>query len=181
MIALAKAKPGGLNYSSSGPGSLSHLSAELFKAMAGADIQRINYKGVGPSLIAVASGEVQVTFAASAGVTPLIKSGKLKPLAVTSAKPSALFPDLPTIAATLPGYESVSSNGVFAPAKTPRTVINRLNLEIVRVLNAADVKERFLNVGVETVGSSPEQFAAAIKSDMTRLGKLIKDAGIKAD
>ncbi len=181
LTVLAKTRPGQINYATSGSGSSSHLSAELFRAMTGSDMVRINYKGVVAALTAVGTGEIQLTFAASATLAPFIKSGRLKALAVTSARPSALFPGLPTVAATLPGYESVSSNGIFAPANTPAAIIGRLNQEILRVVNMADVKERFLNVGAEIVGGSPEQFAAAMKSDMTRLGKVIKDAGIRAD
>jgi tripartite-type tricarboxylate transporter receptor subunit TctC len=105
----------------------------------------------------------------------------LKALAVTSARPSALTPDLPTVAATVPGYEAVAIFGIFAPAKTPPALVNRLNQEIVRVLNKADVKEKFFNAGAETVGSSPEQFAAAGKSEMAKWGKVIKEAGIRAE
>ena len=102
-------------------------------------------------------------------------------MGVTSAQPSALFPDLPTVAATVPGYEASSSNGIFAPPKTPVAIINRLHEEIVSVLNKAEVKQRLLSLGVEAVGSSPKQFAATLKADMSRLGKVIKDAGIRAD
>jgi tripartite-type tricarboxylate transporter receptor subunit TctC len=115
-------------------------------------------------------------------VIPHIKSGRLRALAVTSAQPSALFPDLLTVAASgLPGYEYLQINAMLAPAKTPDAIIRRLNEEIVRVLNRDDVKEKFLSTGTEVVGSSPEQLAAALKSDIARLGKAIKDAGIKAD
>lgn len=110
-----------------------------------------------------------------------VKSGRLRALAVTSARPSALVPGLPTLAASLPGYESASPFGIFAPAKTPATLIERLNREIVRVLNSAEVKERFFNSGVETVGSSPAQLAAAVKSEMAKWGKLIRDAGIREE
>ncbi len=182
LIALAKAKPGELNYASGLTGSSSHLAAELFSSMAGVNIVRIPYKGIGPALTALIGGQVQLSFANASAVTPHIKSGKLRALAVTSPQPSVLFPGLPTVAASgLPGYESASIFGMFAPAKTPATLINRLNQETVRVLNRADMKERFFNVGVETVGSSPEDFAATMKSEMTRMGKVIKHAGIRAE
>ncbi len=182
LIALAKAKPGVLNYSSTGVGGPAHLNAELFKSMAGVDILHVSYKGTAPGITALLGGQVQVMFNETGGVAAHVKSGKLKALAVTSATPSALFPGLPTIAASgLPGYELVGITGFHAPAKTPVAVISRLNQEIVRVLNQADVKEKFLNAGSETVASSPEQFAAVIKADMERKSKVIKDAGIKAD
>jgi tripartite-type tricarboxylate transporter receptor subunit TctC len=110
---------------------------------------------------------------------PHVKSGRLRALGVTNAEPSALFPGLPAVRATLPGYEASSMTGMFASAHTPMALITRLNQEVVRVLNRADVKEKFFSAGVETVGSSPEELAAAMKSDMTRLGKVIKDAGIR--
>src|ERR1019366_3968659 len=128
LIALAKAKPGTLNYGAGGSGSTPHLAAELFKAMAGVDIMRINYKGQGAALNDLLGGQVQVMFAVAASVVPHVKSGKLKALAVTSAQPSALAPGLPTVAASgLPGFEAVSPFGVFAPAKTPTIIIHRLN------------------------------------------------------
>ncbi len=181
LIALAKAKPGVLNYASTSTGSPAHLAAELFKSMAGVDIVRVLYKGAAPALIDVMSGQVQLTFGTAASSTPHIKSGKLRALAVTSPKPSAVFPGLPTLAETLPGYQAGSIYGVFVPAKTPVVIINKLNREIVRHLQTAEVKERFLSVGVDTIGSSPGELAAAVKSDMVRLGKMIKDAGIRAE
>jgi len=181
LIAFAKAKPGYLNYASTSTGSPPHLAAELFKFMAGVDIVRILYKGMGPAVIDLMSGQVHVAFGTASSATPHIKSGKLRALAVTSARPTAVFPGLPTLASTLPGYDAGSTYGVFAPAKTPASIVNRLNKEIVRHLQTAEVKERFLNVGVDTVGSSPTELAAAVKSDRERLGKMIKDAGIKAN
>ena len=182
LIALAKAKPGALNYASGPSGSSNHLSSELFKSMAGANIVRIAYKGSGPGVVAVMAGEAQMIITSPNTVAPHVKAGKLRALGVTSAKPSALVPNLPTIAASgLPGYEFVSIDAVFAPAKTPASTIKRLNQEIVRVLNRADIKEKFLNAGIETVGSSPEELGVSIKAEMARLGKVIKDAGIRAD
>ena len=181
LIALAKAKPGEFNYAAGLAGTSTQLAAELFKAMAGVKMVGIPYKGGALGLNAVVGGEVQLMFSPSTSVAPLVKSGKLRALAITSAKPSALVPGLPTVAATLPGYELTVSYGMFAPAKTPTTIVNRLNQETVRVLNRADVKEKLLNVGLETVGGSPGEFAATIKSERAIMGKVIKDAGIKAD
>ena len=182
LIALARAKPGHLNYASTATGSPNHLAAELFKSMTGTNMVRITYKGSGPALNDLIGGQVQLTFGTSASVIPHVKSGRLKALAVTSAQPSELLPGLPTISASgVPGYEAGTIYGVLAPTKTPAALINRLNQEIVLVLSDADVKAKFFNVGVETVGSTPQQFAAYIKSDIARMGKVIRDAGIKAD
>ncbi|MBI3938729.1 MAG: tripartite tricarboxylate transporter substrate binding protein, partial [Betaproteobacteria bacterium] len=156
------------------------LAAELFKAMAGVNLVRVPYKGLGPAINDLIAGRLQLMFPNASAVLPHVKSGRLKGLAVTSPQPSALAPGLPTVAASgLPGYEAAAINSMFAPARTPPTIIKRLNQEIVRVLNRADVKERFLNAGVETVGSSPEQLAARMKSEMATLGKMLEDARIR--
>lgn len=182
LIALAKAKPGELNYSSSSPGTPQHIAAELFKSMAGVNIVRIPYKGAGPAIVALVAGEVQLTFSSAGAAVPHIKSGRLRALAVASAGPSALAPGLPTVAsAGLPGFEAGSLWGFFAPAKTPAVLINRLQHEIVSVLNKGDVKEKLFNATTEVVGSSPEKFAAVIKADMLRGSQVIKAAGIRAE
>jgi tripartite-type tricarboxylate transporter receptor subunit TctC len=182
LIALAKSRPGELNYSAGSIGGSAHLSGELFKAMAGVNMVAIPYKGGAPAITAVIAGEAQVNFPTTIAAAPHMKSGRLRVLAVTSAQPSALAPGVPTVAASgLPGYEAVSIYGMFAPARTPASVINRLNQEVVRVLNIAEVKERFFNAGEETIGSSPEQLAATVRSDIAKWGKVIKDAGIRAD
>lgn len=181
LIALAKSRPGELNYASGISGSATHLPAELFKAMAGVNIVRVAYKGGAPAISALIGGEVQVMFATASGAGPHVSSGRLRALAVTSAQPSALFPDLPTVAASgLPGYDAASIMCIFAPAKTPAALVGRLNREIVRVLNKADVKERFIKAGSEVVASSPRELAAAMKADMATMGKVIRDAGIRA-
>ena len=181
LIAVAKARPGQLNDAGGQTGASSHLASELFKAMAGVDIVRVPYKGVGPALNALVAGEV-LSFTNPGAAAPHVKSGRLRALAVTSAQPSALIPGLPTVAASgLPGYEAVSIFGMFAPAKTPAAIINRLNLEIARHLKAPETRERFLSSGVETVGSSPEQLGTTIKAEMARMGKVIKDRGIRAE
>ena len=180
LIALAKAKPGAINFGSSSPGSTPHLNTEMFKSMAGVNIVIVPYKGSGPAALALIAGETQVMIATAASVSAHIKSGKLRALAVTSPQPSALFPGLPTIASSgLPGYESETIGGAFVPAKTPAAIINRLNQEIVRALKSADLKEKFLSAGMESVGTTPEEFAAVIKSSIARWGKVIKDAGIR--
>lgn len=182
LIALARAKPGALNYSTAGSGSSGHLSAELFKAMAGVDIVRVSYKGGAGAMTDLVGGRVQVSFTSAASASSFVKSGKLRALAVTSAKSSELAPGLPPIASEgLPGYELISTYGVFAPARTPAAVISRLNQGIVKSLLTADLKEKFFKTGAEIVASSPQEFAAIIQSDMSKLGKLIRDAGIKSD
>jgi tripartite-type tricarboxylate transporter receptor subunit TctC len=182
LIAFAKASPGALNYASGTIGSSNHLAAELFKAMAGVNIVRIAYKGSGFAVNDLLGGQVQMMFATAGSAAVHVKSGRLKALAVTSALPSVLAPGLPTVAASgVPGYEAVTMYGMYAPANSPATLINRLNQEAARFLNLPDTKERFFSAGVETVGGSPQEFAAAIKSDMARLGKVITDAGIRAE
>ena len=181
LIDLAKAKPGALNYSTSGIGASPHLAAELFKAMTGTNIVHIPFKGAGASIIGLMSGQVQLSFASAASVSSHVSAGRLRAIAVTSLKPFALFPDLPTVAATVPGYEAGSAIGFFAPARTPAAITTRLSREAAKVLAGPDVKQRFLNIGVEAVGSPPQQLAATLKSDTAKWGKVINDAGIRLD
>ena len=179
LIALARARPGELNYAASALGSSTHLAAELFTFMADVRIVRVNYKGVSMGITDVTSGEVQVMFLSPGAVTSLIKSGKLRALAVTGTRPSDLFPGLPTVAASgVPGYESSAYFGLFAPAKTPAAVVSRVNQDVARVLNLPDVKARLFDGGMEVVASSPEDFAAMMKSDIARWSRIIKKAGI---
>lgn len=180
LVALAKAKPGELNYSSGSTGAPTHLSAELFKSMAGVDIVRITYKGTGPAINALVAGQVQLMFSTISTATPHLRAGRLKALAVTTPQPTALAPGLPTIAASgLPGYEATALFAMFAPAKTPASLIKLLNLEIAQVLGSAPVRERLFNAGTESIGSSPQELAATIKSDMAKWGKLIRAAGLR--
>jgi tripartite-type tricarboxylate transporter receptor subunit TctC len=180
LIALAKAKPGVLNYASGSTGSSNHLAAELFKSMAQVDIVRIAYKGSAPALVATVSNEVQLMFGNTGAVMPHVRARRLKAIAVTTAERTALAPDLPTVSSTgLPGYEATTMYGVFGPAHTPAGVIERLNREIASVLRRTDIKERFLTAGVETVGSTPQQLTTAMRSEMSTLGRLIVDTGIR--
>ena len=182
LIALIRAKPGALNYATSGIGASSFLAAELFKSMLRADMVRVNYKSGGLALTELISGQVQLMFANAGPVATHLQSGRLKALAVTSAKPSALMPGLPTIAAGgLPGYELVSVQGIFAPAGTPEAVITRLNREFIPFLRRADTREKFFAAGVEAIGGTPEELAATLKSEMARLGKVIQATGIVLD
>ena len=181
LVAKAKAEPGKINYASGPVGASNHLAAEVFKAMAGVDLVRIGYKGGGPALNDVLAGQVKVMFATTGSVTSHVKAGRLKALGVTSAQPSALAPGIPTVASQgVPGYSSEAIYGLWAPAKTPRAIIARLNAETIRVLNTPEIRERFFASGVETVGTSPEAFMAAIKAEATRLAEVIRKAGIRA-
>ena len=182
LIALAKARSGEINYSSGGIGGSNHLAGELFRAMAGVDIVHVPFKGTGPALNGLFSGEVQVMFPNAGSVMPHVKSGRLRALAITSAQPSALAPSLPTVAASgVPGYDAEARFAVFAVAKTPGTIVKRLSQEIVAELKRPEVTERFLNTGSVVVASSPDELEAMVKSEMNRMGKVIKDAGIRAD
>jgi tripartite-type tricarboxylate transporter receptor subunit TctC len=181
LIALARARPNELNYAAA-PGGLIHIAAEMFKAMAGVKMVHVAYKGGGPSLNALFGGEVQLMFPTAGTVAAHLQSNRLRALAVTSAKPSKLFPQLPSIAATgLPGYESVGHFAVFVPLKTPDALVTRLNQEIVRALAREDSVTRLNASGIEPVGSTPAQLTAVIKSEMATLGKVIKNAGIRVE
>ena len=182
LIALAKAKPGELNYASGPTGGGSHLAVELFKYMAGANIVRVAYKGGSAALVDVMAGRVQMTIDDAPTLLSNVKTGKLKALGIASAQPSALYPDFPTIAATgLPGYQSGGMQGLFAPAKTPAATIRRVNQEVVRFLRTTEAKDKLLILGYETVGSSPEEFAATLKAESDSMSKLIAAIGLRAD
>jgi tripartite-type tricarboxylate transporter receptor subunit TctC len=181
LIALAKSKPGALNYAGGAVGGAQHIAGELFKSMAGVDVAAIPYKAEGPGLQDVMGGRVQFMFASAAATAPLVKSGRLTALGVGSTQPSALFPDVPPIAATVAGYESGSKQGIWAPAKTPVAIINRLNREIGEILSKPDVKARLLTLGIEAAPSTPEQFSNVIKTDIARTAKLIAGIGLKSD
>ncbi len=182
LVALAKAKPGVLNYGTSGTGAPNHLAAELFRSMAGINIVRISYKASGPALTALIGNELHLMFVPAAAVAPHLKTGRLRALAVTTAETSPLAPELPTVAASgLPGYESVSIYAMFAPARTPPAIIRRVNQELVAALKQPEVRGRLFSAGLESIGGTPQQLAETLKSEMTRIGKLIKEAGIGAD
>jgi tripartite-type tricarboxylate transporter receptor subunit TctC len=182
LIALAKTRPGELNYSTGQAGASAHLAGELFKAMAGINIQRVAYKGQGPAMLALITGEAQLSFPNAASATPFIKAGRIKGLAVTTNQPSPLAPGLPTAAASgLPGYESRAIIGMFAPARTPSPIVDQLHQEVVRALNSADVTQRLFDSGSEAIAGSPAAMTAAMKSEMATTGKLITDIGIRAE
>ena len=182
FVSLAQSRGGELSYASAGSGSTGHLAAELFKAMANVKMVHISYKGSASALNDLIGGQVQVMFPNAAAVMQHVKNGRLKALGVTSPGPSRLFPDYPTVASSgLPGYQSVVTFGLFVPANTPAALINQLNQAVARILAKPDVKERFTNVGAETVGGNPEQLADTIKADIARLGPVIRNAGIREE
>lgn len=182
LVALARSKPGELNYGAGSAGSTQHLAAELFKALAKVNIVRIPYKGSGPALTGVIGGQVQVMFPSAGSAQPHIKSGRLKALAVSSAQPSALAPGLPPLAtAGVPGYESSSPFGLFAPANLPAPLLAQLNQATVKMLNTQDVKDRLFASGVEVVAGTPAQLGALVKNEMTKWGKLIRESGLKEE
>lgn len=182
LIALAKAKPGELNYGSAAAGTINHLAGELLKYMTGIDVVRIPYRGTASVLTALMAGQVQLMFATSASVTSVVRSGRLRALAVTSLERSPLFPDLPSMSeAGLKGFESVSLHGVFAPAKTPPATVMRLNGAIGQVLSQAEVRERLAASGVEALSGPPSALAVAMNNEIARMGKVIRAAGIRDD
>ncbi len=182
LIALAKARPGQLNYAGSGMGAVAHLSAELFKSMTRTNIVHISYKGAGPALIDMLAGQCQLMFATSFSVQPHIKANKLRALAVTTAKRARAWPDLPTIAeAGVPGFEATTWHGVLVPAGTPAAIVNKLNAEIIRMLQLPDVRERLGTLGAEIIGSTPKEFADHIQREIPKWAKVIKDAGVRLE
>ena len=182
LIALAKAQPGKLNYSSSGAGGSMHVAAELFQSMAHVKFTHVPYKGGGPAIVDLLAGQVPLSFATVLETSQHVKAGRLRALAVTSAKRSVASPDILTVAeAALPGYESISWLGVFAPAGTPREVIAVLNTEIVKILQMPDVKQRLLEQGGEPIGNTQEQFAVVLKSDIAKYAKIMRESGTKVE
>jgi tripartite-type tricarboxylate transporter receptor subunit TctC len=179
LIALAKANPGKLSFGSSGTGAASHLSAELFKAMAGVDLLHVPYKGTGQALADLLAGHVNLMFAPAQTVMPYVRAGKLKAFAVTGLKRSEILPDLPTVAESgLPGYEAVGWFGLLAPAATPKATVAKLSVEANRVLAMSDVREKMLGLGADPEGNTPEEFARFIRDDQAKWSKLMKEAGI---
>jgi tripartite-type tricarboxylate transporter receptor subunit TctC len=180
LVAYAKANPGKLNYSA---GSTAfQVATEMFKQMTGIDVRHIPYKGSAASITAVIAGDVQMTIVDTPPLVPQIKGGRVRALAVTSAKRAGAMPDLPTIAESgVPGYEMVLWIGVFAPAGTPREIADKLNAEVVRIVNLPDIREKLDGMGVDPLGNSSEQVAEWIRREIARFGPVVKAAGIKAD
>jgi len=175
LIALAKARPGELNYSAGGGGSTPHVAGELFKYLAGVNIVRVRYKGTGPAMIGLMTGEVQLMFGALGPTTPLVSQGRVRALAVTTPKRTPLVPDLPALSEFLPGFSAEAAIGFFVPKKTPPAIVTFLNREIVQALKGTD-PQLLAKAGVEVVADSPEQFAEFIKSDVARMSNMLKSA-----
>ncbi len=182
FVALARAKPGSLNYSSAGNGTSNHLAGELFKSMAGIDIVHIPYKGSAPALNDLVAGQVALMFDLVLTAAPHVKSGAARGLAVTGAQRSSVLPELPTVAESgLPGYEVSAWFGIFAPAGVPEPVVQRLNAEFVKALRDSDLRQRLASQGAEPLTSTPAEFAAYLRSEIDKWGKVVKAAGMKVD
>jgi tripartite-type tricarboxylate transporter receptor subunit TctC len=182
FIVLAKAKPGQLNFGSSGAGGGAHLSVELFRAMAGIDLVHVPYKGAALALTDLIGGQIQLTFSQPLIVLPHLKSGRVKALAISSAKRSTALPEFPTIAESgVPGYESSSWQGVVVPVGTPAAIVTRLHAELVKGLRSRDIGDRLAAEGTDAGGNSPAEFGAYIKREIAKWAKVVKDAGIKTE
>jgi len=182
VIAAAKAKPGSISFASAGNGTSQHLSGELFKSLAGISMEHVPYKGSGPAIQDVMAGHVPLMFDTTVVAAPHIQSGKVRALAVTSTKRVGSLPGVPTMTeAGVKGYEIVSWQGVFAPAGTPKEIVQRLNAEIVKILKMPDMRERLAGLGLDPVGNTPDEFAAFQKTEIAMWAKLVKEAKITAD
>ena len=181
LIALAKTKPGSVNFASAGTGSTAHLAGELFKHLAAVDIVHVPYKGAGPALTDLVGGQVQMLITGYSGAVPHIKAGKLRLLAVTGARRLSAAPNVPTMDETVKGYEVTSWYGILAPAKTPRSIVSRLHTEIAAIVRRPDVVERLLALGVEPEGNAPDEFRAQIRSETEKWGKLVKLAKVRIE
>jgi tripartite-type tricarboxylate transporter receptor subunit TctC len=182
VIAAAKAKPGSISFASAGNGTSQHLSGELFKSLAGIQMEHVPYKGSGPAIQDVMAGHVPLMFDTTVVAAPHIQSGKVRALAVTSTKRVGSLPNVPTMAESgVKGYEIVSWQGIFAPAGTPKEVVQRLNAEVVKILAMPDVRERLAGLGLDPVGNTPDEFAAFQKGEIAKWAKVVKEAKISAD
>jgi tripartite-type tricarboxylate transporter receptor subunit TctC len=182
LIDLAKAKPGELNFASSGNGTSIHLSGELFKAMTGTDIVHVPYKGSGPAVTDLLGGQVQMMFDNMPSSLPHVKAGKLRALGVTSAKRSPALPEVPTIAeAGVPGYDATSWFGILAPAGTPEPLVTRLQGAIVQALGEPEMRQRMADLGAEPVGDTPAEFGQFITAELAKWAKVVNDAGVKLE
>ena len=178
LIALAKTRPGQLNYSSAGSGTSPHLSMELFRLMAGITLTHVPYKGTGPATVDLVAGQVQLSMPNVLTALPQIKGGKLRALGVTSAKRATGLPDIPAIAETVPGYEAIQWYGLLAPAGTPREIVGKVQAETARILVLPEVKARLASDGADSVGNRPDEFAAYIRAELAKWGKVVKTGGI---
>jgi tripartite-type tricarboxylate transporter receptor subunit TctC len=180
LVALAK-KSGGLNAGSNGAGTTSHLSVEMLRQMTGVKVTHVPYKGGGPSMVALVSGETDLLFGTGPVAAPQIKAGKVRALAVTTAKKSSAFPQLPTMASIYPGFESDNWYAMFFPAGTPKPIVDKLNAEIAKALKSKDIQEFMPREALDAVASSPEELAANFRREIARYAKIIKAANIKLD
>jgi tripartite-type tricarboxylate transporter receptor subunit TctC len=181
LIAMAKAKPGELTFASPGAGSAPHLSAEMFQHAAGIQMLHVPYKGIPPAVTDVLGGRVAMLFTTTISAAPHIKAGKLRALALTSAKRQPSMPDVPTIGETIPGYRAEAFQGMVAPAGVPKAIVDKLGAEVARIVKTPEISERFRLDGAEAVGSTPREFAAFLKAETQKWTKVIKEAGIKAE
>jgi tripartite-type tricarboxylate transporter receptor subunit TctC len=181
LITLARSRPGQLNFASASTGGMPHLAGELFNSMTGVKMVHIPYKGAAPATTDLLSGQITLMFNNMLSAMPQVKAGRLRAVAVTSLKRSAAAPELPTIAETVPGYEANGWYGAFAPAATPKDLINRVNAEMNRIMKMPDVTQRLAGDGVEAVGTTPEQFGAYLKQEIAKWGKVVSDAGVKVE
>jgi tripartite-type tricarboxylate transporter receptor subunit TctC len=181
LIALAKAKPGELNYATAGVGSFQHLASELFKLQTGVNIVHIPYKGGGPAMMDTIAGQAQINMASLIQVIPHAKSGKLRLLATSGAKRSSLFPDVPTVAETVPGYDATNWWGLVAPAGTPAAVVNKLHAELEVLLKSAETKKRLESEGADIVRMDPAEFGRFMSAEMVKWTKVVREAGITAE
>ena len=181
LVALAKAQPGKINYASAGNGTVNHMLGEMLKTAAGIDIVHVPYRGAAPAAADVVGGQLPMTFGSFPGLMPFVRSGQLRVIGVCTEKRTQLAPDLPTLAETIPGLYANAWYGLFAPAGTPREIINKLYAEISKSLESAEMKERFAVLGVEPAPSTPDQLASLMQTDLVRWAKIVKDSGAQLD
>ena len=181
LIALAKAKPGTLNFASSGNGGVSHLTGEYFKSLAGIQMQHVPYKGDTPMITDLVAGRVSLAFGTAVAFLPHVQKNALHALAVTNAKPSPVAPNLPTVAQTLPGFEALQWFGLLMPAGTPTEIVSRMQAETLKVLRVPEVRDRLQAMGIEIVGNTPAEFAAFMREESAKWGRIVKESGAKVD
>jgi tripartite-type tricarboxylate transporter receptor subunit TctC len=181
LVALAKAQPGKINYASAGNGTVNHMLGEMLKKAAGLDIVHVPYRGAAAAATDVIGGQAQITFSSIAGLLPFVKSGQLRALGVCTEKRTALVPDMPTLAETIPGLYANAWYGLFVPAGTPKEIVAKLRSEIAKLMEEPEMKERLIGLGVESASGTPEQLAALVRDDLVRWAKIVKDSGAQLD
>ncbi len=181
LVALARTRPGTINYASAGSGSTAHLAGELFKSMAGINVVHIPYKGAGPAVTDLVGGQVQFMLTAISSTLPHVKSGRLKALAVSSDKRMSILPDLPALNEELPGYEVSTWYGVFAPVQLPKHHVDKLNQALLKIVSTTDMRQRLATLGAEPVMLSPEQFKLTVRKEIAKWARVIKDSGARPD